>query len=200
MSHLLRCRCGRVQGLVTQEEKANRGVCYCRDCQAYAHALGNASAILDAAGGSDVIATMPKYVTITQGKEELACLSLSEKGMLRWYAACCKTPIGNTQRDYRISYVGLLHNCLEHSSVSLDSAFGPVRMRVNTKSAKGKISATSVRTVVLVVPFLASVLRARMDCSYRKTPFFDPVSGKPVAYPSVLSASERERVMSAVSQ
>jgi hypothetical protein len=186
-----------VQGRVIHEEKANRGVCYCRDCQAYAHALGNAAAILDAAGGSDVVGTMAKYVTITQGKEALACLSLSEKGMLRWYAACCKTPIGNTPRDYRISYVGLLHNCLEHAPATLDSAFGPVRMHVNTKSAKPQVSSTPVRTVVVVVPFLASVLRARLDGSYRKTPFFD-LTGTPVAQPSVLSASERERLMRAV--
>ena len=33
--------------------------------------------------------------------------------MIRWYAGCCKTPIGNTLENHKISFVGLLHNCLE---------------------------------------------------------------------------------------
>ena len=86
--------------------------CYCRDCQAFAHALGNPGAILDKLGGTDIVATLQQYVTFTKGTEALACLSLSERGLLRWYANCCNTPIANTARNPKLSYVGLVHTCL----------------------------------------------------------------------------------------
>jgi hypothetical protein len=197
MNHPLRCRCGKVQGTVSHPEKVNRGVCYCRDCQAYAHALGT-EGILDKLGGTDVVATLPQYVAITKGTEFLACLSLTENGLLRWYARCCNTPIGNTQRNYKFSFVGLVHNCLEHSSTTLDGSFGPVRMRVNTKHAKGTPESMRLSTFTSVIRFLASVLRARLDGGYKRTPFFDPLRGTPVVTPRVLSASERERALNAV--
>ena len=33
MNHPLRCRCGTLQGHVRVGARANRGLCYCRDCQ-----------------------------------------------------------------------------------------------------------------------------------------------------------------------
>lgn len=47
MNHPLRCRCGALQGYVSHPEKASRGVCYCKDCQAFAHFLGTPGDILD---------------------------------------------------------------------------------------------------------------------------------------------------------
>jgi Family of unknown function (DUF6151) len=198
MEHLLRCRCGTFQGTVTHTDVANRGVCYCRDCQAYAHALGNAEMILDNLGGSDVVATLQQNVTFTQGTEALACLSLTERGLLRWYASCCNTPIGNTRRGPKVSFVGLLHNCLDRSAKSVDEAFGPVRMRVNTKYAKGKVKGMPLSTLTSVARFLGSVVRARMDGSYVRTPFFSGPHLQPVVIVKVLSPSELERAMNAV--
>jgi hypothetical protein len=198
MDHPLRCRCGTIEGTLAHAEHAKRGVCYCRDCQAYAHALGDPAGILDALGGSDVVATLQRNVTFSRGAEALACLSLTPRGLLRWYASCCMTPIGNTLRDLRISYVGLLHNCVEHSAHSLDAVFGPARMRVNTRSAKASVAPTPWRTFTAVVPLFAAVLVARLDGSYRRTPFFVAASGMPAAAPRVLSAAERERAMGAV--
>ena len=188
MNHPLRCLCGALKGHVSHPEAVSRGVCYCKDCQAYARFLGRAGDILDAMGGSDVLATVSKHVTISEGKDVLACMSLSEKGMLRWYASCCKTPVANTSRDFKFPHVGLLHNCLEGAGVNLDSVFGPVTMRVNRKGAtSGKPEAMPVSTVKSVVRHMKSVVRARVDGSYRTTPFFDPRDGSPVVAPYVLS-------------
>ena len=173
-------------------------MCYCKDCQAYAHFLGKAEEILDEMGGTDVVATLPKYVSFTQGFEALACMSLSEEGLLRWYASCCNTAIGNTGRDFKVSFVGLVHTCLEDPSKSLESSFGPVRMRVNTKSAKGKPKSMPVSTITSVLWFMTSLIRARLDGSYKRTPFFAPDRGTPVVPPKVLARSERDRVMNAV--
>jgi hypothetical protein len=187
-----------LNGNVSHPEKVSRGVCYCKACQAYAHFLGRPSDILDEMGGTDVVATLPKYVSFTQGIEALACTSLTESGMLRWYASCCNTPIGNTPRDFKSSHVGLIHTCLEDPATNLESSFGPVRMRVNTKHAKGKPELMPMSTIASIARFLGSLIRARLDGSYRHTPFFDPDRGTPVVAPKVLTCSERERVMNAV--
>jgi hypothetical protein len=197
-NHPLRCRCGTFRGYVSHPEQVSRGVCYCKDCQAYAHFLGRAGEILDEYGGTDVIATLPKHVTFTHGVEVLACMSLTDKGMLRWYASCCNTPIGNTSRDFRISHVGLVHNCLRDSSVDLDSSFGPVRMRVNLKSAKGKPRPMTLSTVVSVLRFMSRLARARLDGTYKLNPFFIADQGTPIVRPKVLTQDEHTRVMNAV--
>lgn len=198
MNHPLRCRCGTLKGYVSHPERVSRGVCYCRDCQAYAHFLGKSADILDEMGGTDVVATLAKYLTFTHGFEALACMSLTENGLLRWYASCCNTPIGNTQRDFKVSFVGLVHTCLEDPARSLESSFGPVRMRVNTKTAKGRPKSMPISTITSVLRFLASVIRARLDGSYKRTPFFAPDRGTAVVQPKVLTSSERDRVMNAV--
>ena len=92
MNHSLRCRCGTLRGYVSHPEDVNRGVCYCKDCQAFAHFLETADSVLDSAGGTEVIQTTPANVTITQGQSKLACVRLRNKGLLRWYTSCCKTP------------------------------------------------------------------------------------------------------------
>jgi hypothetical protein len=198
MNHALRCRCGRLKGYVSHPKKVNRGVCYCKDCQAYAHFLGNTGDILDEMGGTDVVATLPKYITFTQGFEALACMSLTENGLLRWYASCCNTPIANTPRDFKVCFVGLVHTCLEDPSSSLESSFGPVRMRVNAKSAKGRPKSMPISTIASVLRFLNSLIRARLNGSYTCTPFFVPGRGSPVIPVRVLTGRERDRVMNAV--
>ena len=197
MNHPLGCRCGTLKGYVSHPERVSRGVCYCKDCQAFAHFLGATGDILDAMGGTDVLATLPKYVTFTQGSEVLTCMSLTEHGMLRWYASCCRTPIGNTPRDFKVSHVGLVHTCLEDPPRALKSSFGPVRMRVNTKHAKGKPKLMPMSTITSVLRFLSSLVLARLNGSYKTTPFFTS-DGTPVVSPKVLTSSERERVMNAV--
>lgn len=195
MNHPLRCQCGTLQGLVSHTESACRGVCYCKDCQAYAHFLGKADEILDEMGGSDVVATLPQHVSFTQGVEKLTCMSLSDKGMLRWYASCCNTPIGNTSRDFKVSHVGLLHNCLQNPSTNLDSAFGPVRMKVGMKSAKGTPKGMAVSTTVAILGFMAMLIRTRLNGGYKITPFFDPETGTPHVSPKVLTQAERAGLM-----
>ncbi len=57
MNHRFQCRCGALQGEVLRPERGVRAVCYCGDCQTYAHLLGEASLVLDPLGGTDVVAT-----------------------------------------------------------------------------------------------------------------------------------------------
>src|SRR4051812_39818162 len=57
---VLGCRCGRVRGTVTRAAPAsvNRVICYCDDCQAFAHWLARAD-LLDAHGGTDIVQLAP---------------------------------------------------------------------------------------------------------------------------------------------
>jgi hypothetical protein len=196
--HPLQCRCGHLTGTVAQTPRVTRVTCYCRDCQAYAHALGLPEAILDDIGGTDIVATLQQYVRLIKGTDSLACLSLSDRGLLRWYARCCDTPIANTARSPKLSYVGLVHTCLGPSQRSLDAAFGPTSMPVNTTHAKAPVAARTFTALTSVARIFASVARARLDGSYKQSPFFVEALGTPVVVPRVLSAAEREQAMNAV--
>lgn len=198
MNHPLRCRCGTLKGQVSHARRAMRLVCYCKDCQAFAHFLGRPGEVLDGMGGTDIVATRPAFVSFSEGTDALACMSLSPKGLLRWYASCCNTPIGNTSRDFKVAHVGLIHSCLADRSHPLGSSFGPVRMRAGIRSARGKPPSTAIGSAFSIARLLAALARARLNGSYRLTPFFGPQGGAPVVAPKVLTLEEREQLMSAV--
>ncbi len=193
--HPLQCRCGTLKGRVAEPGSVNRGVCYCRDCQAFAHFLGEGSEILDELGGTEVMQTLPKHVTFEQGVDALACMRLTEKGLLRWYANCCNTPIGNTLPNYKFSFVGLVPSCLRVAGTNLDGSFGPIRMRVNTKSARQDPKPKQAGTLATIARFGAQLAKARIDGSYRITPFFDAANGTPVVTPRVLSPEEHAAIL-----
>jgi hypothetical protein len=188
----LRCRCGTVQGEVDITGSAVRAVCYCRDCQAYARALG-ADGVTDSAGGTEVVATLPEHVRITSGFDRLACLSLSPNGLLRWYADCCTTPIGNTPRNPKVPYVGLVRTCLAGDDAARDQAFGPLQVRVNTASARHPVRATPMRTFGAVARLAAAAAVARLSGSWRRNPFFLKGTATPVREVRVLSSDARVR-------
>ena len=195
MNHPLQCRCGTVQGFVSEPRNSNRVVCYCKDCQAFAHFLGRADDVLDERGGSDVIQVLPKNVTFTRGVESLACIRLTDKGLHRWYARCCNTPIGNTLATPKMSFVGLVHSCLIEP---LDDDFGPVRGWLNTGAAKGIPKPKAGGIGATIWWFITMPLRARFNGDYKRTPFFRADTGAPIATPRVLSSAEHASVMSAV--
>ncbi len=193
MQHPLQCRCGTIKGWVSDTHSANRVVCYCRDCQAFARFLGRESETLDARGGSDIVQTLPKNVTFTQGADALACMRLTDKGMVRWYAGCCKTPIGNTLENYKISFIGLLHNCLETPQRSLENSFGAVRTIANPHGAIGEPKPKAAGMAVTIWWFTKIILKARISGDYKRTPFFR--DGRPIANPRVISSAERASAM-----
>jgi hypothetical protein len=194
MNHPLRCRCGNVRGHVVLPAATARAVCYCKDCRAFAHSLQRPEDILDPQGGTDIVATAPSHVRFEHGADALACMSLSPNGLLRWYAACCRTPIGNTPRDRRTHYVGLIGACL--AAQPLEPSFGPARARLNTASARGPVEPTRLRTVLALLKLIAFLLPARFTGRHRDNPFFDAASGEPVKRPEVPTREEVARLKS----
>lgn len=193
MAISFRCRCGTLQGEVEPADVYARATCYCRDCQAFARVLGRGEEVLDAQGGTDILAMLPAGLRLTTGSTQLACLSLGPRGLLRWHSACCGTPIANTPRDPKTPYVGVLAHCVAGEPDALDAAFGPSRVALNTDSARGHVQPTPLRTGIAVLRITWGMLRARLRGRHRDSPFFQPGTRQPVAGPRVLTKEERAR-------
>ena len=130
----LRCRCGEVRARVTDASPrtVNRIVCYCDDCQAFAHRLGRAD-LLNAQGGSDIVQLAPATLTFLQGQHRIAGLRLTPKGLFRWYASCCNTPVGNTLTP-AIPFVGIVAQA--DRAARRPSARRPARSSASMRSAR----------------------------------------------------------------
>lgn len=191
MTLLLRCSCGKLHGEVDPDKVAARAVCYCKDCQAFARFLGREREVLDDAGGTEVAAALPGAVRFTGGAEHLLCMSLSPKGLYRWYAGCCNTPIGNTPREASTPYVGLIRACLDAPPETLNRKLGRSRILVQTGSALAPVKPTLLRTAWAGAKIAGMILRARLTGAYRNNPFFLPGTTTPLRAPRVLSADER---------
>jgi hypothetical protein len=189
MSLELRCRCGALTGRVATTHLLTRAICYCKDCQAFARYLGRQDDVLDAGGGTDILAMQPRSVRFTAGVDRLACLSLSAKGLLRWYAGCCNTPLANTPRNRNVAYAGLLRSALAESDESVDRAFGPAKLVLFPESATGPVKSKSGTMFPAMLRIMGNIVTARLGGSYRDTPFFDG-DGTPLRSPRLLAATD----------
>ena len=184
----LRCRCGKVQGTVRTHRAYARATCYCLDCQAYARHLG-LRGVTNVHGGTDIVAMDPDGVTFTAGEEHIAGLCLREDGLLRWYAGCCRTPLGNTPHDGKVAYVGIVTACLPDQAAA-DAAFGPRdRIALNSGSALGEVRSTPWALMAGGLRIAVGIGLARLR---RQTPslFFD-ASGQPHRTAHPLDPQER---------
>ncbi|HRQ63489.1 MAG TPA: DUF6151 family protein [Xanthomonadaceae bacterium] len=189
--HRIQCQCGTVRGLIKGAGTTNRVVCYCTDCQAFARFLGRPNEVLDAYGGTEVVQVALPRLAFTQGKEHLASMQLSEKGLVRWYAACCRSPIGNTMRNPKLPFIGLIHLVLDRSRMDVD--FGTGIARVNTGTATGQPKPRPKGFVGAVLRFLWIVLSTRTNGRSRQSELFTE-TGSPIVRPTVLAAEELARL------
>ncbi|MEZ4335713.1 MAG: DUF6151 family protein [Sandaracinaceae bacterium] len=186
----LRCVCGRLRGVAhdVSPSVTSRVICDCYHCRLYAHFLGRADAILDADGGTDAVQLSPRCVEITEGREHLGLMRLTDRGGLRWYARCCKTPLAITLASPGVPFVGINHLFVdrESSGPSLEPWFGPVRARVNTRVARGRPRpprATLGALFLKVVRLAWLMIGWRLRGDHRRSPFFDPATGRPLLEP-----------------
>lgn len=201
---LIRCTCGALRGTLcdVSRESGNRCVCYCDDCQSFAHFLERADEILDANGGTDIFQTSSGRLEFSEGLEQLACMRLTESGMLRWYAACCRTAIGNTPGTSRVPFVGLIHSCVDHATQdrSRDETLGPVRMRGFARFAKGdrsKLDAHDGAPSSMGTRVTEILQKALERGEQNRSPFFNVSTGEPCVSPRILTAVELREVEAA---
>jgi hypothetical protein len=170
-----------------------RFVCYCGDCQAFAHFLERPD-VLDPAGGTDIFQMPPGRVKLTAGVDALRSVRLSDRGVLRWYTDCCRTPIANSAGP-RFPIIGMIHSFMDHESDgrSRHEALGPPLCRIYEHSAFGPLPADAPPPPSLRVfahrgwKMLEWWLRGLAQPS----PFFDHQTNTPVSVPRVLTLSER---------
>ena len=189
----LRCRCGHVRGVANQVGPYTgfRFVCYCHDCQAFARFLTRPDA-LDTAGGTDIFQMPVGRVKLTAGTDAVRCLRLSSK-VYRWYADCCKTPIGNTAGP-RFPLVGLIHSFMDWDAAgySRDDVLGAPLCRIFARSATGPLPANvPAPSISLYALRGSSLLGWWLRGLGRPNPFFDAQTNAPLSAPRVLTPSER---------
>jgi hypothetical protein len=185
----LGCRCGEVRGRVTNAspQTVNRAVCYCDDCQAFAHHLGRAD-LLDAHGGSDIVQVAPASLSFQRGDERIVGVRLSPKGLFRWYASCCKTPIGNTLKP-SVPFVGIVAQAFE----APDAVFGrPVGGFMGKFAIGTPPDGAEKLNLRLIARALRRVLGWRLGGHTWPHPFFDRASGEPTHPVTIVSRDERE--------
>jgi hypothetical protein len=188
-----RCRCGEVRGFVADASPrtVNRVGCYCDDCQAFVHWLGRAE-LLDDQGRSDIIQVAPATFTFTQGQNRIKGVRLTPKGLYRWYAGCCNTPVGNTLTP-SVPFVGILAAVFDHDGPRADAVFGPPTGAIMGKYAIGEApqGATGIRPLLLI-SVISRVLGWRLRGKVWPHPFFARGNVAPVYPVDVLSREERE--------
>jgi len=143
---------------------------------------------MDEFGGTDIVQLTPAQVTIDQGMEHLRCLRLTPKGLYRWYAGCCKTPIANTISP-GFPFVGLVHNALAGNGPP-DDCLGPVNFYVQGKTALGARTEQKVHAGFPISWFLFSapwMLSGKFRGKTRPSAFFDD-NGNPPVEPEILNA------------
>jgi len=191
----LRCRCGCVRGIASNVAPSSgfRFLCYCGDCQAFAHFLGRAD-VLDAAGGTDIFHMPPARVKLTAGAEALRCLRLSSK-VLRWYTDCCRTPVANTPAHPGFPVIGMVHCFMDHAADgrSRDEALGPPLCRIFERSATAPLppNAPGPPSPALFARRASRLLGWWMRGLGRPTPFFDDRTRAPRSVPRELTPDER---------
>jgi hypothetical protein len=177
-------------------ETGNHIVCYCDDCQAYSRFLGSAE-ILDAHGGTEIFQTAPSHLRFTGGEEHLCCIRLSQKGLMRWFAGCCRTPVGNTLASAHVPFVGIPRSFVDPvTRRSLDDVFGPITAFCHARFAIGSPPEGAHPKVPLglIGRSLRLLTTAWLAGKGRPSPFFHPSTHAPVVLPQVLTPAERDQL------
>jgi hypothetical protein len=189
----LQCRCGEVRGRVAgpSPNRVNRAVCYCDDCQAFLHHLGCAD-LLNEHGGTDIVQVAPASLSFGQGQERIVGVRLTPKGLYRWYASCCRTPVGNTVGP-AVPFVGIVVAAFASETQRPDEIFGPPVGAIYGKYAVGPVAGVSSGLDPrLVVRALRMVFGWRVSGKTWPHPFFDQATRAPKFPFTTLLPPERE--------
>ncbi|MDG1738742.1 MAG: DUF6151 family protein [Paracoccaceae bacterium] len=182
------CDCGQVHGTIN-EVAPNRGnlvTCYCKSCQTAANILGYTET-LDKYGGTEVFQTVPSKITFLSGDDKLACLRLSPKGLLRWYASCCDAPLFSMPNANWYAIAGV--NMARVDAANKDAFGKPVSFHA-TKSAQNPpidLKDFGVKRAFVRLTWRALKAALRRDSG---KPFFTE-TGEIAVAPRVVTLEER---------
>lgn len=190
----LACRCGKIRGRLADASPKSTGrvVCYCDDCQAFLHEIGRAD-LLDAHGGTDIVQVAPAALSFHEGADAIACLRLKPKGLYRFYASCCNTPLGNTMGT-AVPYIGIGTEAFGADTKKRDALLGLPSGSVGQAFAIGGTPDGSKRiSARFMARVLVKVLGWKLRGKGRPHPFFAKAR-EPKCPVRTLTKDERERL------
>jgi len=193
----LRCECGRVAGAARDPSPRTglRVVCMCDDCQTFAHFLGDAARRLDGCGGSDVFQFTPARLTLTEGADQLRCVCLGPRGPLRFYTACCRTPVANVMRSPSAAFASVSRWFFDLDDAGLDATLGHVRFRVMGEHGRPPLPAGTQARMGFATLAVGgwNLLRGWLRGEARPSPFHRD-DGEPAVTPELMTLEERRRL------
>ena len=127
----------------------------------------------------------PSSIAITSGAARIACLRLSPNGLLRWYAACCDTPLANTVGTPNVPLAGMWRPNFETVA-----PFGPVTTLGFTKMSLPGGPRRDKGLYRMLGGLLKRMIAGALSGRLSRSPFFDEKRA-PVAAPTVLDPAER---------
>ncbi|TNJ48238.1 DUF6151 family protein [Phaeobacter sp. B1627] len=183
------CACGALSGHIApgSARQGSRIHCHCGDCRAVELHHG----CPDPAGtGVDLLQLNPDMVKIDQGAEHLSLLQLSPRGLYRWYAGCCGTPLFNSPRTAKLPFIAI-RAALFAEPDSLGKVIARTFIPKKGKPPQHKGAAR------MTYKLIGRMLSARLTGRWKQTPLFDTETGAPVALPQVLTKAERKALTNA---
>ncbi|PID60745.1 MAG: hypothetical protein CSB44_09345 [Gammaproteobacteria bacterium] len=144
--------------------------------------------MLDAWGGTEVVPVYPSDIEIEQGREHLRCYQLNENGLFRWAAACCRSPVFNTQPGF--PWAGIPAKAYTNVRADALDGLGDVRCRIYGRDAKGEApfpisSKIAFRDMMVVLPF---IIKGKLLGKHRHSPFFESDGKTPTVTPEILGS------------
>lgn len=186
------CTCGTLSGTLrgAHPRTGTHAVCFCDSCRASALYHNRPD---PAPGPVHIFQTTPDRITIDSGMDQLAVMSFGDKNLLRWYAACCGTPMFNTARSAKFSFVGVLTDQLSDTA-----PLGPIVGRGFIPAKGGKVRHEGLPR--LVWRMLSRVAVAGLSGTWKNTIFFDTETLKPSRPVQVLPKDTRAKLLQEASK
>ncbi|MGI3184368.1 DUF6151 family protein [Nioella aestuarii] len=166
------CRCGAVTGTLhdVRPSEGTHVVCHCNAC---ARSLALSGLTEEATDGVDLWQTTPDRIDIATGIDHLAPVRLTPKGIFRWTAQCCDTPMFNTFASPGIPFTGVLTR-----NLSDPAPLGPVIAHGFVTGPDGKQRHQNGHRVIWRM--LKRTVAAKLVGRGKQTPFFK-ADGSPIA-------------------
>ena len=182
------CDCGAFKAdlLAFPKNTPGRLACYCKDCQAFLEKIDRTD-LFDNYKGTEIIPAYPNDISIVQGLTELNCYRLTDKGIYRWTASCCNSPIVNMRRGF--PWAGIYHSAYTKHNPEALHVLGDIKSRIYGRDAVAgapfKISEKiSFTDMLVVIPF---IIKGKILRKNQHSPFFNSETEKPISEPVILN-------------
>lgn len=170
----VQCACGTVRGTLqdVSPSTVSNVVCHCDDCRTFVHHLGTADDVLTEHGGVHIVQSTPSRYTLTAGQDQVGLVRLSPRGLLRFYATCCNTPLANMVDRPGLAFVGVPRVTLPADA---DAHIGP-QVGIQARFATGDRSTLDAHDKAPASLLVRTVFRlgvGRMQGLHKPSPFRD---------------------------